>query len=60
MAKINEVAMQLLIDENKALKWKIADLKRCDEINTGCEPSLSCFNRALDELFLLVDDLNNG
>jgi hypothetical protein len=43
-----------LMIENEKLKQAIAHISYCHNINTGNEPSLSCFNRALDEALELV------
>jgi len=40
--------------ENEKLKQAITDISNCHFISTGNEPSLSCFNRALDEALALT------
>ena len=66
---MNKQLMQMdsLIAENKRLKGEVGALKfaithiiDCDKINTGREPSISCFHRSLDEAAALVDEGFNG
>ena len=47
----NNVYQNDLIDK---LKEAIAQVSYCHYNNTGHEPSLSCFNRALDEALELI------
>tara|TARA_R100001480_G_scaffold10159_1_gene18651 strand:- start:3114 stop:3386 length:273 start_codon:yes stop_codon:yes gene_type:complete len=47
----NNVYQNDLIDK---LKEAIAQVSYCHNNNTGNEPSLSCFNRALDEALALT------
>lgn len=54
--------------ENAVLRYKLNSLVRAANMNTGAEPSLSCFYRTLDEVQagldpdiekLLFDNLDN-
>lgn len=43
-----------LVEENAKLRHELANLIYAAENNTGHEPSLSCFHRAIDEANALI------
>lgn len=52
-----ESMQQMIDDKNKRIKdlvSKIVELNYANSINTGHEPSLSLFDRAMDEAYILA------
>lgn len=48
-----------LHEENEKLRLALQSVISNDEINTGYEPSLSCFQRSIDEAKTLLKGLTN-
>ena len=49
-----------LTQENQRLREALMSVIQCDKINTGCEPSISCFHRSIDEAKQLLTELKGG
>ncbi len=53
---INDLYYEEALEECQELKDALAELVKCCEMNTGAEPSVSCYHRALSKAKTLLDE----